>query len=113
MLVGLAVVAEPMIKLILTDKWLPCVPFLQIQCITFAFYPMQIVNWQSISALGRSDIVLRLGIIKNAIGLPLLLISVYCFKNVLFVAVADAIVSILSALLDAYPNRRLLGIHLS
>lgn len=109
MLVGLAVVAEPMIKLILTDKWLPCVPFLQIQCITFAFYPMQIVNWQSISALGRSDIVLRLGIIKKAIGLPLLLISVYCFKNVLFVAVADAIVSILSALLDAYPNRRLLG----
>jgi len=37
MMVGLAVIAEPLVKILLTEKWLPAVPFLQIYCLIYAF----------------------------------------------------------------------------
>ena len=44
---GLAVIAEPMVSLILTDKWLPCVPYLRVYCFIFAFYPIHSANLQT------------------------------------------------------------------
>ena len=67
MMVGLAVVAEPVVKILLTDKWLPSVPFLRIFCASYALMPVHTANLQAINALGRSDIFLRLEIIKNII----------------------------------------------
>ena len=57
-MIGLAAVARPLVILILTEKWVACVPFLQISCITLAFYPISTANLQAINALGRSDICL-------------------------------------------------------
>ena len=56
-MVGLVVTAEPLVKLLLTDKWLPCVPFLQIFCAGYALWPIHTANLQAMNALGRSDIV--------------------------------------------------------
>ena len=53
---GLAAVAEPLVKLLLTEKWLPAVPFLQIFCLSYALWPIHIANLQAINALGRSDV---------------------------------------------------------
>ena len=53
MMVGLAVVAEPVVKIILTDKWLPAVPFLQIFCASYSLWPIHTANLQAINALGR------------------------------------------------------------
>ena len=61
---GLAAVAEPLVKVLLTDKWLPCVPFLQLACISFVFYPIHNANLTAINSLGRSDVFLKLEIIK-------------------------------------------------
>ena len=60
MMIGMAVVAEPLVKIVLTDKWLPAVPFLQIFCISYALMPIHTANLQAINAMGRSDIFLRL-----------------------------------------------------
>ena len=57
LMTGLALVAEPFVKLLLTEKWLQCVPYLQIACFTFAFMPIHTANLQAIKAMGRSDIV--------------------------------------------------------
>ncbi|MFW6015999.1 MAG: lipopolysaccharide biosynthesis protein, partial [bacterium] len=75
-MVGLAVVAEPLVKIILTDKWLPAVPFLQIFCVSSALMPIHTANLQAINALGRSDIFLKLEVIKKITGLIILLSSV-------------------------------------
>lgn len=73
MMFGLGMIAEPLVSFLLTDKWLPCVPFLQLTCISFAFQPIQAANCQAIKAIGRSDVYLKTEIVKKTIGIGLLL----------------------------------------
>jgi teichuronic acid exporter len=106
-MVGLAVIAEPLVKLLLTDKWLPCVPFLQIFCIVYAFMPIHTANLQAINALGRSDIFLKLEIIKKTMGLFILAITV--FYGVYAIALGQVLSGIISSFINAYPNKKLLN----
>lgn len=108
MMAGLAAVAEPMIRLLLTEKWLPCVPFLQLCCIDFALYPIHTNNLSAINAKGRSDIFLKLEIIKKAYGMAILLVSVLCFDSVMAIAWGGVISSAVSAAVNAHPNRSLI-----
>jgi teichuronic acid exporter len=107
MMVGLAVTAEPLVKLLLTDKWLPCVPFLQIFCASHALMPIHTANLQAINALGRSDIFLKLEIIKIIVGLSVLGITV--FYGVYAIALGAVLSGIISTFINAYPNKKLLG----
>lgn len=109
MMAGLAAVARPLISLVLTDKWLPCVPFLQICCIDFAFYPIHTANLQAINAMGRSDVFLKLEIIKKSYGLAILAITALVFRNVYAIAWGAVAGTLLSAAVNASPNRKLLG----
>jgi len=109
MMAGLAAVAKPLISLLLTDKWLPCVPFLQICCIDFAFYPIHTANLQAINAMGRSDVFLKLEIIKKSYGLVILAITALLFGNVYAIAWGAVASTLLSAAVNASPNRKLLG----
>ena len=109
MMAGLAAVAEPLVRLLLTDKWLPCVPFLQICCIDFAFYPIHTANLQAINAMGRSDVFLRLELIKKSYGLLILAATVLLFDSVYAIAWGAVASTLLAAVVNASPNRRLLG----
>lgn len=104
---GLMVVAEPMIRLLLTEKWISCVPFLQIGCLFWMFQPSQTANVQAIKAAGRSDICLKLEMIKKTIGVILLIIAIQI--SPLAVAIMNAIFAGISALLNIIPNRKLIG----
>lgn len=75
-LILLAVLAEPLFAFILTDKWLPAVPFFQILCVTGVFYPLNNFNLNIVSVKGRSDIVLRLQIIKKIIVVVGLIVTI-------------------------------------
>jgi teichuronic acid exporter len=72
MLVGLAVVAKPMIVVLLTEKWLPSALYLQISCLTVAFWPVLGINVQAINASGRSDVYMKMEIFNKVIGLAIL-----------------------------------------
>lgn len=109
MMAGLAAVAKPLISLILTDKWLPSVPFMQAYCFVFAFYPVHSCNLQAINAIGRSDIFLKLEVIKKAIGLVSLIIAVGVFDSPLIIAFSSAFTTIISFFINAYPNKRLIN----
>lgn len=107
MMVGLAVVAEPLVKILLTDKWLPCVPFLQLMCITYAFWPVHTANLQAIKAMGRSDIFLKIEVIKKCIGIGALCASI---PFGIYVMVGfQPIVSLISSIINAFPNKELLN----
>ena len=106
MMIGMAVVAEPLVKIVLTDKWLPAVPFLQIFCVSYALMPIQTANLQAINALGRSDIFLRLEVIKKIIGLIILGISLQF--GVYAIALGQVISGIISTFINTYPNKELL-----
>jgi O-antigen/teichoic acid export membrane protein len=107
MMVGLAVVAEPLVILLLTEKWLPSVPFLQIFCASFALWPIHTANLQAINAMGRSDIFLKLEIIKKVLGLAILAASLPF--GVYFLALSQIVSGIISSFINAYPNKELLN----
>ena len=103
----LAAVAPNLISWMLTDKWLPCVPFLQIACIYLAFYPINTANLQAIIALGRSDVYLKLNIIKKIIGVVCVLISLPFGVTIL--AGSEIIVGIAAVTTNISANKKLLN----
>ena len=105
---GLAVIAEPMIHLVLTDKWLPCVPYLQAYCFVYAFWPIHTANLQALNAQGRSDMLLTIEIIKKTYGLGVLVFTVVCFDSPLAIVLGQCFTTLLSCFVNAAPNKRLL-----
>lgn len=108
MMAGLAGVARPLVKLLLTDKWLDCVPYLQIFCFSFAFYPIHTSNLQAINAMGRSDIFLRLEVIKKVMALAVLSIGVFCFDSPVAIAITGVVTGLISCFINASPNKKLI-----
>ena len=109
LMAGLAGVATPLVRLLLTEKWLPCVPYLQIYCLSLAFNPVHMCNLQAINALGRSDIFLRLEIIKKTIGIGALAVAVFCFDSPVAIAMTGVFTTVTSCFINAYPNKKLIG----
>lgn len=109
LMAGLAGVATPLVRLLLTEKWLPCVPYMQIYCFTLAFYPVHSCNLQAINAMGRSDIFLKLEIIKKTIGLISLVVAVFCFDSPIAIAMTGVFTTLISCFVNAFPNKKLIG----
>ena len=107
LMMGLLFCAEPIVKLLLTDKWLPCVPYLRIFCFTYMFWPIHTANLNAIKAMGRSDLFLKLEIIKKAMGLILLLFTMRI--SVMAMAYSLIVSGILSQIINSWPNWRLLN----
>lgn len=107
MMFGLIAVAKPLVSIVLTDKWLPSVPIMQLLCLSYALWPIHTVNLQAISAMGRSDIFLKLEIIKKIIGTISLLISIPF--GIKFMVIMKIITSIISTFINSYPNKKLLN----
>ena len=107
MMVGLAVCAEPFIRLLLTEKWMPAVFFLRIFCFTMAFYPIHTANLNAIKAMGRSDMFLKLEVIKKVYGIAALLATMWI--SVEAMAYSLLVTTLLSSFVNAFPNKKLLG----
>lgn len=107
LMIGLCVCAESVVKLILTDKWVGCVPFLRIFCLTYIFYPIHTANLNAIKAMGRSDLFLKLETIKKIIGVISLVLAVRI--NILVIAGSMLLSSIISLFLNAFYNKKLLS----
>lgn len=106
-LVGLCSVATPFVRLILTEKWLPCVPYLQLACFSYITVPLSSANLQALKALGRSDITMKLEIIKKTVGLVLILLSMK--YGVYAIALSGLLYSVFAVVANASPNRKLLN----
>lgn len=107
LMMGLAFTSNNVIKILLTDKWLPTLPYLCIFCITFMFYPIHTANLNAIKAMGRSDLFLKLEIIKKIMGIILLLITMNI--SVIAMAVSLLISGLISQIINSWPNKKLLN----
>lgn len=106
-MVGLAVVAKPLVLVLLTKKWLPCVIYLQIGCLANLFRPNQFINNCVVRASGNSGLLLKLDILKKAIGLVILLISMNF--GVFWIAFSLVFVYFISMIINIAPNRKILN----
>lgn len=107
LLMGLAVCAEPVVRLLLTEKWLPCVPYVRIFCVLCAIAPIHSANVNAIEALGRADVMLKLNLIEMAAGVAVLLATMW--GGPLWIGLGQIVNSLITLLLNARANRRLLG----
>lgn len=106
-LLGFAVVAEPFVTVVLTEKWLPCVPLLQASCLMYLFQPIHGANMQAIKASGRGDVYFWLEFVKKVIEIIVLI----CVVNISVsaIAISMAVCANVFTLFNAFPNKKLIG----
>lgn len=76
LMLGMAAIAKPMIITLIGEKWEPCVIYLQMLCFVGMFYPLHALNLNMLQVQGRSDLFLRLEIIKKTLAIPIIIIGV-------------------------------------
>lgn len=101
---GLACVARPLTVIVLTEKWLPSVSFMQMFCISFATYPIQTANINVMKATGNSGDYLRCEIVKRVVQMALLIIGLTI--SVKAVCLGFTITNILACFVFSYPNQK-------
>ena len=106
---GLAVIATPMVELLLGEKWLPCVPYLQIMCIVWWLQPTQSCSAQAIKAIGRSDLYLAIEIISKIIGVGLLVVAIFVFNSVFAIAIMYLVGQIIAVFIYGYCSQKHIG----
>ena len=102
-MLGLAVISKSLVIIILTEKWLPCVPFLIIVCIQQGFGIVSTIHLQSIKAIGRSD---KLEIVKKPLFLIFILVGM--FYGPLAIVFANCLYGFVALAINAGPNRKIL-----
>lgn len=107
LMAGMVATSKQIVLILLTDKWIECVPYLQYACIYYATQPIQTANWQAIKSLGRSDICLKYELIKKIIGIALIIISMNISVDA--IGVTNAIMGIIMMLINMIPNVKLLN----
>ena len=101
------VAAKPLVILLLTEKWLPVVEFVQILCIANFFRPITIANWEAIKALGYSGITLKLEMIKKVVDISILIIS--AMIGVYAIAWGCVLFNLICVFINLAPNKKLLN----
>ena len=96
LMVGLAALAKPLVCIMIGEKWMDCVPLLQVLCFGYIFTPMSAINLNLLYVKGRSDISLKLDLIKKPVGIAFLFASIplglwwMCFGKAIYDFVAFA-----------------------
>ncbi len=106
---GFFAVSESFVRLLLTEKWMGAVPYIQIFCISYMFDMIQIGNLQTIKAIGRSDISLILEIIKKASYFVIILAFIFASDSPVMLAVSAILCTVVATLINTFPNRKLIG----
>lgn len=106
MMLGLILIARPLVHVLYTDKWNNLVPYMRWYCFASAFYLLHTANLQVLRALGRVDIFLRLDIIKQ--GLGLIILAVTLPHGVLTMLKVSCIFDMVCVVINSHPNKELI-----
>lgn len=110
LLIGMAAVAHPMIRVFIGEQWIECAYMLQIICFAEMWYPIHAINLDILQVSGRSDLFLKIEIYKKIVSLSLLALSApfgiiaMCYSNLLS--------SLICLYINTYYSSKILGISL-
>jgi O-antigen/teichoic acid export membrane protein len=104
LLVIFIVIAKPFVLLLLTEKWAPMIPFLQLLCVIGILYPIQLINVQVLVAKGKSKLSFRLDLIKN--GLRLINILVTYRFGIIFIILGEVAISVIALFINTYYTKK-------
>lgn len=99
LMLGMVGSAKQMVQVLVGDQWLPCVPYLQIICFTMMLYPLHAINLNMLQVQGRSDLFLKLEIIKKIIAVGPIVLGV--FINIYWMLIGSVVTGFISYWLNA------------
>ena len=108
LMIGLAFVSDAFIRFVLTDKWMDAIPYLQIICFAFMWYPIHAINLNLLQVKGRSDLFLRLEVIKRVIGVLMLCITIP--MGLMAMCYGSVLMSILSLIINTYYTGKIIHV---
>jgi O-antigen/teichoic acid export membrane protein len=103
----LALLADPIVRLLLTEKWLPVVPLLQWMCFARIFYPISVINMNILNAIGRSDLFLKVDLSKFPISVVALIVTIPL--GVKAMVIGHVVTSFISYIINSYMPGKLFG----
>ena len=106
-LMGLCGCARPLVSVLLKEQWLECVPLMQILCFSVITNGITTINLNLLYVKGRSDLVLRLEVIKKSIAFAILFISM--FFNVKVMCYGQVLYSFIALYLNTHYTKQILG----
>ena len=106
-MLGLAAVAKPLILILIGTKWLTAVSYLQIICFAGMLYPLHAINLNILQVKGRSDLFLKLEIIKKAIAVGPIVLGV--FLGIEFMLWGSVLTSFIAYFLNSYYSASLIN----
>ncbi len=104
-----ALIADPLVAILLGSQWTACVPFMQMYCVIYALLPIHTTNLQALNGLGRSDLFLKLELIKKSYGIVILCIAAFVFQNIYAIVFGYIVADIIGTFVNAFPNRRIIN----
>jgi O-antigen/teichoic acid export membrane protein len=107
LMIGLLVCARPLVLTLLTDKWSPAIPYLQLLCIVGLLYPLHMINLNVLLAMGRSDLFFRLEVIKKV--LIVIVLAITWSWGIETIIAGQILVSIAAYYLNSYYSGTLVG----
>ncbi len=105
---GLSAVSDPLIRILLTDKWALCIPLLQVICFAKMWYPVHSINLNLLQVKGRSDLFLKLEIYKKILGVIILCCTVP--RGLLAMCWGGVVSSLICLVLNTYYTGKLIGL---
>lgn len=109
LLIGLIGVADTFVVAVLSEKWIPCIPYLRILTLVFLVRPFTTTCQQSILSVGRSDITLKIEVVVNIVAIGILFFAVFGMESVLWVAYGTLAAEVVSMGMFMYYENRIIG----
>ena len=110
-MIGISAIADPLIQLLLTDKWNDTTILLQLLCLSFMWYPIHALNLNLLQVKGRSDLFLKLEIIKKIVGLTILIATIPF--GIVWICIGRVFNSMIALIINTYYTGKLINVKLS
>lgn len=107
LMLGMAAMARPMILTLIGEKWLPSVEYLQLLCLAAALYPLHALNMNILNIKGRSDLLLKLEVVKKLLAVPVIITGIILGIRALLIGMV--LHSLVSYFLNSYYSGRLIS----
>lgn len=107
LMMGLAAVAKPMVLTLIGEKWLPAVAYLQLLCFVGMLYPLHAINLNMLQVQGRSDLFLKLEIVKKILAVPIIIIGI--FLGIKAMIIGMIFLSVFAYFINSYYSGKHLG----
>lgn len=104
-----ACLAPSLVPILLGSQWADAVPYMQVYCMVYALQPIHTTNLQALNGMGRSDLFLRLEVIKKAYGSAALLFCAFVLNDVDALVKSYLVTGVINTFVNAWPNKRVIG----